>query len=59
MDFKTALFILALVSSDMIILDLLHRHYSKKCKYDCDKCRCWDCPKKYCDKKRDKLNKLK
>lgn len=36
-----------------VVLDeLMIRRYSRKCSYDCEKCRYWPCPAHYCRKKR-------
>lgn len=56
MSFLYILLILFLVSSDMLVLSLIHKRNAKKCSYDCSTCKNWDCFKPYCDKKRSELN---
>lgn len=55
MNFLTVFLIALLVGSDMFVLTLIHKRNAKKCKYDCNNCRNWDCMKSYCDKKRSEL----
>lgn len=52
MSFIDGFIIVALVGLDMVLLDFMHVHNAKKCKYDCSKCKNWDCMKPYCDLKR-------
>lgn len=42
--------------SDMLVLTAIHKHNAKKCKYDCEKCKNWDCMKLECDRKRKELS---
>jgi len=38
--------------SDLIMIQLKKRN-TKKCNYNCENCKNWDCFSKYCNKKRD------
>jgi len=35
-----------------LIYIFMYKGYSKKCNYDCSKCKIWDCPAHYCNEKR-------
>ena len=50
MEFVNVLLVGLLVGSDMLVLTLIHKHNAKKCKYNCDKCKNWDCPVHDCRK---------
>lgn len=39
----------------MILWDLGTLYNAKKCKYNCDKCKNWNCYHHYCERKRNKL----
>lgn len=52
MPWYCVVFITFLVGSDMLVLTLIHQRNAKKCKYDCSKCKNWDCMQSYCEKKR-------
>lgn len=32
-----------------LIYIFIYKIYSKKCNYDCSKCKTWDCPAHYCN----------
>lgn len=38
---------------------LYFRYFSRKCRYDCSKCRYWPCPTRECEYRRKKLNENK
>ena len=42
-------------------IELLRIYYRKKCNYNCDKCKCWDCPYLHCQylKNKNKDNNIK
>lgn len=42
---------------DFFIQDFFIYRYSRKANYDCSKCKLWDCPNHYCNKKRNEFNK--
>lgn len=37
---------------DSLIYIRMYEYYSKKCNYDCNKCKIWDCPAHHCNQKR-------
>lgn len=40
---------------DILFFYIMSVHYSKKCGYDCSKCKDWHCNAHYCAKKRESL----
>ena len=54
--FLIVLMIGLVCGSDMLVLTAIHKHNAKKCKYDCEKCKNWDCMKLECDRKRKELS---
>lgn len=42
---------------DCVFPTLFNMFLAKKCKYDCSKCRNWDCMIDYCNRKREELKK--
>lgn len=54
-EYLISMFIIMII--DIVFGAILEKHYlSKKCKYNCDKCKNWKCYKHYCDRKRKELN---
>lgn len=55
-DVKIIFFIIAEIFIILGVDLIFYKIYSKKCGYDCSKCKYWSCPAKSCMKK---LNKIK
>lgn len=54
MNFLALLVIGFIEFINSLIFIRIYKYYSKKCNYDCSKCKCWDCPAHYCNSKRNK-----
>lgn len=52
MRFLFFVLVLLVAGSDMLLLSLINYRNAKKCNYNCDKCRNWNCMSRYCEGKR-------